>query len=175
MNRSVKVSHLVLALAAMIALLVASPALGGPSLKDLVKQEVSKQLAQTAKKKGKRGPPGPQGPPGSTGAPGAPGAPGSAVAYAHVLSNGTLDTANSKNIAGISYNNVVQYYCLQTTVPVHNAVATVEGSGASGEVRAFTGDPFTSCEPPAENAQFQFITSNSAGADAARSFYVVFN
>lgn len=178
MNRSVKLSHVVLAISAIAALLLVSPALGGPSLKSLVKQEVSKQLAQTAKKKGRRGPRGPQGPPGPAGAPGvngAVGAPGSALAYAHVLSDGSLDTANSKNIVGVSYNSVVQYYCVETSVPVHNAVATVEGSGAPGEVRAFTGDPFTSCDPPAENAQFQFITSNSAGADAAKSFYVVFN
>jgi hypothetical protein len=162
MQRTVKLSHLIAALASITALLLVSPALGGPSLKSLVKKEVKKQLAGKA---------GPQGP---AGAPGAPGAAGSAVAYAHINSNGTLDAANSKNIAGVAYNSVVQYYCIDVSVPVHNAVATVEGSGASGEVRAFTGDPFTSCQPLA-SSDFQFITSNSAGADAARSFYVVFN
>jgi len=165
MQRTVKLSHLIAALAAITALLLVSPALGGPSLKSLVKKEVTKQLA---------GKTGPQGPGGAPGAPGAPGAAGSALAYAHMNSNGTLDAANSKNIAGVAYNAVVQYYCIDVSVPVHNAVATVEGSGTSGEVRTFTGDPFTSCSPLA-SSDFQFITSNSAGADAARSFYVVFN
>src|SRR5262245_48206660 len=55
-----------------------SPAFGGPSLSDLVKQEVSKQLnAQVSAKKKKRGPPGPQGPQGLQGLQGTPGTPGS--------------------------------------------------------------------------------------------------
>jgi hypothetical protein len=58
MNRSVKLSHLVVGMALIATLLVASPALGGPSLKSLVKKEVRKQLA---------GKTGPQGPAGSTG------------------------------------------------------------------------------------------------------------
>ena len=62
--------------ALVATLAVVSPALGGPSLKSLVKSEVAKQLstAQTAKK-GKRGPPGPAGPPGANGTNGTNGAP----------------------------------------------------------------------------------------------------
>src|SRR5207244_1573849 len=48
------------------ALAIASSALGGPSLKSLVRKEVSRQLA------GKTGPPGPPGAPGAPGAPGGP-------------------------------------------------------------------------------------------------------
>jgi hypothetical protein len=173
MNRSVKLSHLVLALAAIAALLLVSPALGGPSLKSLVKQEVSKQLAQTAKKKGKRGPAGPPGPAGAPGAPGAPGADGSAVAYAHINADGTLDAAHSKNISGVAHNTPAHYYCIKASVPVHNAVASIGGIGG-GEVTTFTGDPFTSCQPLA-SSDFQFITSNSAGTDADEEFWVVFN
>jgi pilus assembly protein FimV len=55
----------------LIAVLaIVSPAAGGPSLKSLVKKEVTKQLA------GKTGPAGPQGAAGTPGAAGAPGAPG---------------------------------------------------------------------------------------------------
>jgi hypothetical protein len=126
-------------------------------------------------KKGPRGPRGPAGPAGAPGAPGLTGAAGSAVAYAHVLANGTLDAANSKNISGIEYNAPTFYTCLRTSVPVKNAVATAGGSGASGEVRVVTGDPFTSCNSTAVGAQFQFITSTGAGVDAARDFYVAFN
>jgi hypothetical protein len=56
-----------LGLLAMLA--VVSSALGGPSLKSLVRKEVAKQLA------GKTGPAGSQGAPGTPGAPGAPGSP----------------------------------------------------------------------------------------------------
>src|SRR3954462_11343969 len=51
----------------VIAVLVVSPALGGPSLRKLVKKEVAKQLA------GKTGPQGAQGAPGGTGGQGPPG------------------------------------------------------------------------------------------------------
>ena len=57
--------------AGVIAALVVVPALGGPSLKKLVKREVSKQLAKKT---------GAQGPPGQTGAPGPPGPPGPTAA-----------------------------------------------------------------------------------------------
>src|SRR5262249_60896342 len=77
MRRSVRLGHLIAAVAAITALVVVSPALGGPSLKSLVKTEVSKQLsAQTSKKKGKPGPPGPPGPAGANGLPGPAGPPG---------------------------------------------------------------------------------------------------
>src|SRR3954464_15296440 len=60
--------YLVAGVAAIaIAVLVVSPALGGPSLRQLVKKEVAKQLA------GKTGPQGPQGAPGGTGGQGPPG------------------------------------------------------------------------------------------------------
>jgi hypothetical protein len=49
----------------ILAALLISPALGGPSLKSLVKKEVSRQLA------GKQGPAGPPGPPGAQGPAGA--------------------------------------------------------------------------------------------------------
>ena len=89
-----------LAAVALVALLgAASPALGGPSLRDLVREEVSRQLdgadpaASAGKKKGRRGPAGPQGPQGpqgaqgAGGAPGAAGAAGTARAYAEVKSH----------------------------------------------------------------------------------------
>jgi hypothetical protein len=52
--------------------------------------------------RGFRGPAGQQGPPGingTNGTNGAPGAPGSALAYAHVFKNGTVDGNRSKNIS----------------------------------------------------------------------------
>jgi len=71
------------AMALTLTLAVVSPAIGGPSLQSLVKQEVAKQVASVSKAKGKRGPRGPQGPPGANGANGAP---GTARAYGLVTS-----------------------------------------------------------------------------------------
>ena len=51
---------------------------------------------------GPKGATGAAGPAGPAGAAGAAGAPGSAVAYAHVNADGSLDAANSKNIASTS-------------------------------------------------------------------------
>ena len=59
------------ALALIATLAIISTAVGGPSLKSLVKKEVTKQLAG---KTGPQGPPGPQGVPGNTGASGSPAA-----------------------------------------------------------------------------------------------------
>jgi hypothetical protein len=62
-------SYVLAGLGVLAALAIASPAIGGPSLKKLVKKEVSKQISKAT---------GPQG------APGAPGADGTARAYAYV-------------------------------------------------------------------------------------------
>ena len=107
----------------------------------------------------------PAGAQGAAGAPGAPGAPGSAVAYARVEANGTLDASRSKNVAA---NRITTgYYCVNPTVPVKHVVASVDLS--PGEINPGFTDPFTSC--PAGTVQ----TYNSSGAFADRAFFVAFN
>ena len=49
MKRKVRWSYVTIALAMIAALAIASPAIGGPSLKKLVKKEVSKQIAEETK------------------------------------------------------------------------------------------------------------------------------
>jgi hypothetical protein len=44
-------------------------------------------------------------------------------AYAHVLGNGTLDAANSKNVVGLDGGNGL--YCFKLVFPPKNAVATL--------------------------------------------------
>ena len=73
----------------LAAAMIVTPALGGPSLRSLVEDEVARQLSgdgasmsAKGKRKGRRGPRGPAGPPGAAGAPGAPGAAGAAAASA---------------------------------------------------------------------------------------------
>jgi hypothetical protein len=81
--------HLGIACGVIAAVVVVSPAIGGPSMRSLVKQEVAKQLASTAKVKRKKARTGPQGPPGANGqngSNGANGADGTARAYATVVS-----------------------------------------------------------------------------------------
>ena len=53
-----KWSHVTIALALIAAVAIAVPAIGGPSLKKLVKKEVSKQISKAT---GPAGPPGAQG------------------------------------------------------------------------------------------------------------------
>jgi hypothetical protein len=45
------------------------------------------------------------------------------VAYAHVLGNGTLDTANSRNVVAMGGGNGL--YCFKLTFTPKNAVATI--------------------------------------------------
>jgi hypothetical protein len=90
-----KLRYVTIALGAIATMaVVVSPALGGPSLQQLVKQEVAKQLssAQTSKKS-KRGPRGPAGANGAAGVNGANGAAGLARAYAKVTDHNTTPCA----------------------------------------------------------------------------------
>jgi hypothetical protein len=69
MRRNRRWKYATIALAGLLAIAVASPAIGGPSLKTLVKKEVSKQISKAT---GPQGPSGPQGAPGQTGPAGPP-------------------------------------------------------------------------------------------------------
>ncbi|WP_157592179.1 hypothetical protein [Solirubrobacter soli] len=89
--------------------------------------------------RGFRGPQGLQGPPGANGtngAPGAPGAPGSALAYAHVFKNGTVDGNRSKNISvkRPSTGKLCIYVSGGAHVITANVDLNTDGTGA----RAFT-------------------------------------
>jgi hypothetical protein len=87
--------------------------------------------------RGKRGPAGAQGNTGATGTPGtpgAPGAPGSALAYAHVLSGGSVDAANTKNIASgnVSHPSTGIYCISGLSFTPHNVVVTVDWNNGGG-------------------------------------------
>jgi hypothetical protein len=126
-----------------------------------------------AKKKGKKkGKPGPQGPQGPQGPPGAP---GSAVAFAHVNANGTLDAANSKNIVSSTGTGADGYYCVTPSVPVRSMVATADSSSGGGNFDAsasFT-DNLTACPDGA----VVVTTYGNAAASGTADFpvWVVFN
>jgi hypothetical protein len=136
--------------------------------------------------RGPAGPKGDKGDPGSRGAIGAPGEkgatgePGSAVAYAHVASDGTVSDA--QNIAASSRNGMIGPYCMTTSVPVKNVVATVQYQGASpgatinfsldaNYISTLTGAGVC---PAGTNVAGSIHNANGTSAEAG-SFYIAFN
>ena len=117
---------------------VASPQVVNGSLQ-------TKDLSKKARKalKGNRGPRGLRGLTGAAGTPGtpgakgdkgdtgSPGAPGTAVAYAHVLANGTVDAANSKNVATANIAHpAAGIYCFSgLSFTVHSVVTSPDAYG----------------------------------------------
>ena len=129
--------------------------------------------------RGPRGVPGPQGSSGSTGAPGPPGANGSAVAYAHILPDGTLDSGRSKNVSAEEYQGGGEF-CLHVTVPVTNAVATVDaefgGETGVASVILAAGDPGGDIGllcPAGSNAMI--LTAGLNGMPTLLATYAIFN
>ncbi|MGZ5321795.1 MAG: hypothetical protein ACXWES_06460 [Solirubrobacterales bacterium] len=93
-------SHLAVALGAVLAVMIVSPALGGPSLRSLVKKEVAKQIAKAT---------GPAGPAGTNGTNGTNGADGTARAYGRVGSTGVV--TRSKNVTSVTHPST-GVYCI---------------------------------------------------------------
>jgi hypothetical protein len=126
--------------ALVLAATAISPALGGPSLSQMVKDEVAKLAKKTKKKKrGPRGPVGPAGPQGS---------PGTARAYA-LVSASTAPTAASafftKGISSPVAHPSTGVYCVAapgldpTNTP---AVVSAETAGTSSPEGNTTAQPF---------------------------------
>jgi hypothetical protein len=130
---------------------------------------------------GPQGKPGPQGRPGQTGQPGPA---GSALAYAHVLWNGTTASFDPAQTAGMGSATVTQRgsgaFCF-ANLPFtpHNATANVD-FGSSAAVTDIAqvyiqsaGAPLITCHT-GEPAQVETINANT-GAEQPASFYVTFN
>jgi hypothetical protein len=102
------------------------------------------------------------------------------VAYAHVLSDGTLDSARSEHVSAASHVTTGEY-CLTVGVTVSNADATVEpgttvgGIGYASVVLA-SQDPFgliaAAC-PAGSNAEILVANGNQGFVD--RAFWITFN
>jgi hypothetical protein len=165
MKRKVRWSYVTIALAVIAALAIASPAIGGPSLKKLVKKEVSKQIKKAT------------GPPGPAGANGTNGADGTARAYGTVSVLDGLGAptcagppstpcplTDSKGIESVVRSELAGGYCV--TAPGidsrdTSAAVTVEASltnGPEGNASAMT-DEFdssvvTACGDPGDPRTF---------------------
>jgi len=120
------------------------------------------------------------GPKGDPGTPGTPGAPGAAVAYAHILSNGNVDSANSKNVtsANVTLDNsgIVPVFCFHDlSFSFHSAVATAAWDGVGTidqQAQVALGDPATDCSE--SNVQAVVVTESGSNV-VAEEFFVVFN
>ena len=119
MRRRVRWAHVTSALALIAALAIAAPAIGGPSLKKLVKKEVAKQIGKAT------------GPPGSPGPAGANGVNRTARAYARVVShlmdscsdgNGQCRFDHAKGVTSVTKLGLDGWYCVHTPGISPNAV-----------------------------------------------------
>lgn len=145
-------------------------------------KQISPKVIKALKgKNGKTGPQGPQGKEGLAGKEGAPGkegalgkegkqgTPGSALAYAHVESNGTIDATNtSSNItnANISHISGSNYNFTGLPFTVHSVTVTLGfGVGVNDDVYgAVLG-----------SHEAGVAAYTSAGAETNDNFYIVFN
>jgi hypothetical protein len=105
----------------------------------------------------------------------------SSIAYAHVLSNGTIDVAHSKNVTSVSMFSA-GVYCLKTSVPVRNASATVDLANSAGQfgiaIAVIKGeDPagFVSSYCPGGENVIVGTTPPDGPPVANRAFFVTFN
>ena len=108
----------------------------------------------------------------SEGDPGQDGAPGSAVAYAKVNADGSLDAARSKNITS-SRAAQTGWYCLDVSVPFNHFVATLNetGSFTPGEITGSLGAD--GCAPGTDVFVLTYNSAGTGGQD--HGFWVVFN
>ena len=132
----------------------------------------------TKGEKGEKGERGERGEKGEKGEAGTAGDAGSAAAYAHVAAGGKVETGENKNIvqADIAHAEGTGFYCIsKLTVPVHNAVASLDDSAASlyaTTLKASLGIGYgSSC---AAGTQITVETS-SEGLEEEAGFYLAVN
>ena len=118
-------------------------------------------------------PAGPAGPAGAPGTAGVPGIPGTAVAFAHINGDGTLDAANVKAITSANISHpAVGTYCITGLSPApKNAVANVGANGVAFTVVTGLG-AVLGCAP---GTQFAFATFDGLGADADNDLWIAIN
>ena len=131
---------------------------------------------------GAQGTQGPQGSPGSKGDKGDKGdtgAPGSALAYAHVLSGGTLDATKSKNVSASNVSHpATGKYCFQNlTFSPQNAVASPSFVLPQMRTAAVLIGQIISCPVGTQVSVTINIPGGSGGTDTASDsdFMILFN
>ena len=135
---------------------------------------------------GPRGPQGPQGPRGAEGAAGAKGADGSAIAFAYVNADGTLDETRSKGVNSVATSPASPgggVHCFDLVPSARNAVASIDFRTTASFIEtiypvlpatASGGSAFltTFCPPAQQDAA---AVVSDVGSFAARAFWIAFN
>jgi hypothetical protein len=110
-------------------------------------------------------------PAGAQGIKGEKGDPGTARAYAHVLANGTVDAARSKNV-----DRVLRFedggYCVNFTFGAPNVVVVTPETGL-GQAAANAGD--SACNVGGLTYNAQVYTSGITGTQVDRDFFLLAN
>ena len=159
---------------------VASPQVVNGSLqaKDLSKK-ARKTLKGNRGLRGLRGLTGPKGTTGAQGVQGVQGAAGTAVAYAHVLANGTVDAANSKNVAAANVTRATTgIYCFSgLSFTVHSVVVSPDSYGPNDGILVnptFHGTPpYGGCTGTV-NGRIRTTTVAAPGTPSDHPFYIWF-
>jgi hypothetical protein len=112
--------------------------------------------------KGRTGPPGPKG---DTGLNGPPGANGTAVAYARVIDDGTVDTTQARGIvsANVSHPATGTYCFSGLSFTPHNAVASAQHTGTTIGVFINNGNPYASCPGTSQVSVVEEVDGSSGG------------
>jgi hypothetical protein len=126
---------------------------------------------------------------GQEGTPGKEGTPGSALAFAHVNADGTLDTANSKNVIDVRppcggpcssppSPAPGAFQCFRLAFTPHSAVVSTEKNSSETAARVeIPGDANLGsggCAPGYASAEV-FTFNTKSGPATLAGFYVVFN
>jgi len=122
---------------------------------------------------GPAGPRGAEGPQGAAGPPGPSGPTGGTVGYAHVNSDGTVDAANSKNVASanVAHTAASGIYCFSGLSFGPHAIAVT--LGVNGNAWA---DYATLAAPECPvGAQLEVETRDTSLAATDTDFYITFN
>jgi hypothetical protein len=93
-------------------------------------------------------------------------------AYAHINADGTLDASRSKNVDR-SLRISTGLYCINSTVPPSNVVATLSGSDSGMISQAYGGEQCFEFSTGSYNIQVR--TFSSDGLDANRGFDIAIN
>jgi hypothetical protein len=163
----------------------------GVSLEDLTRRARFRLGAEPGEPgaEGPRGSQGPAGPRGLTGPPGANGADGSAIAYAYVNADGSLDDAKSKGVSSVAKSSTFSdgVYCFDLVPSPSNAVASIDFATTAtflediflllpGTASGGSSTLIASLCPAAQQDAAALITDGTASALlVSRGFWISFN
>jgi hypothetical protein len=144
-----------------------------------ISPKVVKALAGKTGKAGKPGPIGPGGPQGPSGKDGTNGAPGTAIAYALVNADGTVDPAHSKGITSANVTReAISAYCFRGLgFTPKAAVATVQLSPSAPMFYAslaIPGSVANDCSTSPSPAQVEVGTIDSSTSKFAPAAFFIF-